>query len=93
MDLYLPNFKHLSAACRRFTHTLAVQQRHGGPRLKTPQRLHAAALLQVQQLDQDDRVDIQEAAVAAADSTGHGAASSAAMQRTNAGAGSTCRGL
>lgn len=43
--------------------TLAVQQRHGGPRLETPQRFNAVALFQVQQLDQDHRVDLQEAAV------------------------------
>lgn len=68
-----------------------MQQRHGRTRLKTPQRIHAAALLQVQQLDQDDRVDIQKAAVAGTDGTSACAASSAAMERTYTGAGSTCR--
>lgn len=58
---------------------MAVQQGHGGPRLKTPQRLHAVALLQVQQLDQDDRVNIQKATVAGTDGPPGGAASSAAM--------------
>lgn len=83
-------FNHLKLVLQRFivscmqvshthTHTLAMQQRHRGPRLKTPQGLHAAALLQVQQLDQDDRVDVQKAAVAGTDSTSDGAASNAAM--------------
>lgn len=31
--------------------TLAVQKRYRRPRLEAPQRLHAAALLQIQQLD------------------------------------------
>ena len=44
--------------------TLAVQQGGGGPGLQPPQGLHAAALLQVQQLDEDDRVDFQQAAAA-----------------------------
>lgn len=82
MDLYLANLlQRFAVSCLQasHTHTLAVQQRHGGPRLKAPQRLHAAALLQVQQLDQDDRVDIQEAAVAATNRPGDGAASSTAM--------------
>lgn len=61
-----------------FSFTLAVQQRHWRPGLEAPQGLHAAALLQVQQLDQDDRVELQEAAAARPDgaSTPAGATSS-----------------
>lgn len=44
--------------------TLAVQEGHRRPRLEAPERLHAAALLQIQQVDQDDRVDLQEAVAA-----------------------------
>lgn len=49
---------------RNARRTLAVQQRHRRSRLEAPQRLHAATLLQIQQLDQEDRVDVQEAAAA-----------------------------
>ena len=56
------DFLTVSSVCLQ---TLAVQQRHWRPRLEAPQRLHAAALLQIQQLDQDNRVDLQQAAAAA----------------------------
>lgn len=54
----------------QYLQTLGVQQRHRGPWLETPQRLNAVALLQVQQLDQDNRVDLQQAAVSWTSSTG-----------------------
>lgn len=59
--------------------TLGVQERHRRPRLKAPQRLHAAALLQVQQLDQDDRVNLQEAVGAWPNSTGGSSATTGSV--------------
>lgn len=57
--------------------TLAVQESHRRPRLKTPQRLNTAALFQIQQLDEDDRIDVQEAAVAWTNSTSSSTATTA----------------
>lgn len=41
--------------------TLALEERGRGARLHPPQWLHVTAVLQVQELDEDDRVDLQEA--------------------------------
>lgn len=41
--------------------TLALEERGRGAGLHPPQWLHMAAVLQVQELDEDDRVDLQEA--------------------------------
>lgn len=73
-----------------------MEESHRRPRLKTPQRLNTAALFQIQQLDQDDRINVQEAAVAWTNSTSSGTAttatrSSTAMYGTHSGTGSTCR--
>lgn len=85
----------------QYLQTLAVQQRDGGPRLETPQRLNAVALLQVQQLYQDNRVDLQQAAVSWTSSTGSdgrssgstssSSSSSTTMWRAKAWDGSSCR--
>lgn len=66
--------------------TLAVQQRDWWSRLEAPQRLHAAALLQVQQLDQDNRVNLQEAAAAGRP---NGAAGSRSTSSTGTAGGGT----
>lgn len=82
--------------------TLAVEQRHRRPRLEAPQRFHTAALLQVQQLDQDDWIDFQKAAAAWPNSTSNGRSRSwapaatttcshASMRWEHAGAESTCQ--
>lgn len=41
--------------------TLALEERGRGAGLHPPQGLHMTAVLQVQELDEDDRVDLQEA--------------------------------
>ena len=74
---------------RRGPSTLVVQQGDRRPWLQPPQRLHAPLLLQVQQLDQDDRVDLQQTAARAAGRPARPAGRPAAVQGAQRRAGAS----